>query len=384
MRIHHVVASVLEKYGGPSYSVPALCRALADSGHDVTLHVHEPVGISGSGRFQVHGYHWSPWLRNLGLSRNMLQGLRRAAVQGDIMHVHGQWMLCNVWPSWVVQGTACKLVTSPRGMLTGWALEQSALQKRIMWTALQRRAVAASSLIHATADSEADDVRRLGLRAPIAIIPNAVEIPPSEALAGFADPERLLLYIGRLHPKKGLDRLIGAWSKLEAQLPDWRIVIAGPDEGGHRVQLEALVAELGLQRVLFEGPVYGAQKQALLRNSQLFVLPTHSENFGITVAEALAHGVPAVVSRGAPWPRLDQEDCGRWVENDVGPLSRALLEMMSKSPTALREMGLRGRGWINREFSWAKCAEMMAASYAWVRGEHERPNWVLPDSDTTR
>src|SRR5687767_13559083 len=137
MRIHHVIASVLPHYGGPSYSVPALCRALAAAGHEVALHVHEPVGAADLKGVRVYAYDHLPLLPRLGLSRQIPWGLRRAAREADIMHVHGQWMLCNIWPAWAVAGTRCQLVTSPRGMLEPWALQQSPRLKRVMWALCQ-------------------------------------------------------------------------------------------------------------------------------------------------------------------------------------------------------------------------------------------------------
>lgn len=377
MRIHHVVASVLPQYGGPSYSVPALCSALAKAGHEVTLHLYEPTGSVSSDGYAIRAYHRFSFLENLGLSRDMAAGLNAAARDGDIMHVHGQWRLCNVWPSWAVRGTTCQLVTSPRGMLDGWAMAQSELKKKIMWTACQRAAVQASGIIHATALAEAEAVWRLGIRAPAAIIPNGVAIPPDDQVARFSSSPRTLLFLGRIHPKKGIDRLISAWATIQQEFPDWQMQVVGPDNSGYLPILQAQVDECKAQRVSFAGPAFGDAKRRLFENAQLFALPTHSENFGISVAEALAFGVPAIVSHGAPWSGLDSNQCGRWTGNAPHVLANSLRELMALSPAELRAMGQRGRAWMISDYSWQECTRMMTETYRWLREGGPPCSWIL-------
>lgn len=379
VRIHHVVASIDPKYGGPSYTVPALCRALAELGHEVTLH-HCGEPLERSANYEVRGYHWSRLFPGLGLSRDMPNGLRNAAKAGHVLHVHGQWILPNLLPAWAVKGTACRLVTSPRGMLEGWAMQQSAWKKRIMWRTLQRAAVQASDLLHATARSEADSIWALGIDRPAAIIPNGMDAPPQSERAHFGSESRTLLFLGRMHPKKGIDRLLAAWALLQSEHPSWNLKIVGPDNSGYLSELRAQADALKLQRLTFLGAVAGAEKTALYRNSQLFVLPTHSENFGVSVAEALSYGVPAVVSRGAPWAELNAHRCGLWTDNDPAALASALGSLMRRPPHELQEMGARGRAWVERDFSWRRCAEMMAASYRWLLAEAERPDWIVNPS----
>src|SRR5262249_30544183 len=150
---------------------------------------------------------------------------------------------------------------------------------------------------------------------PVAIIPNGMDLPELPARPTAGPPaERIVLSLGRIHPKKGLPRLIHAWSKLEAGYPGWRLKIVGPPEVGHDNELRALTSALGLTRVSVEGPIYGDAKTAAYQEADVFVLSTLNENFGLTVPEALAAGTPAISTKGAPWSGLEEEGCGWWID----------------------------------------------------------------------
>lgn len=367
MRIHHVVSSILEKYGGPSNSVPALCNALADAGHEVTLHTFAPAPALVGRRFELRTYRWEQRVAApVGLTWDMLPGLRAAARSGEILHVHGLWMLPNILPAAAVLGTHCKLVYAPRGMLDSWSLAQSARRKRWLWRFAQGPAVRRAALLHATAPSEAASMRTLGLGAPIALVPNGVEIPPEADTAQHGGPLRTLLFLSRLHPKKGLDELLRAWGLVQRSQPDWQLLIVGPDNDAYLPSLRALADELALARIHFRPAAYGAEKVAHLRAAQLYVLPTHSENFGLGVAEALAHGLPAIVGRGAPWASLATERAGWHVDNDVAALASCLREALACPPEVLHEMGRRGRAFVTDAFSWSRSARDLAEAYAWA------------------
>jgi glycosyltransferase involved in cell wall biosynthesis len=376
VRVHHVIASVLEKHGGPAYSVPALCRGLQLEGQDVTLHTYAPAPVIERCNFRVQTYHHAAFAPRIGLSWDMPRGLRRAARSGEIMHVHGLWRLSNVLPAVVVRGTACRLVMSPRGMLDAWSLAQSARTKRVAWALLQGPAVRRAALLHATSDGEAQGLRQLGLRAPIAVVPNGVDVPDEANLAHFSAGQRKLLFLSRLHPKKGVDVLLRAWARVEARFADWALDIVGPDEQGYLSKLQALAAELGIQRVQFVPPTYGSKKAEHYREAQLYVLPTHSENFGVGIAEALAYGLPVIAGHGAPWSALIRERAGYHVASEVESLSECLEVALGLPPEVLREMGARGREYVVREFAWASVAQALSDCYAWLTRGGSRPPCV--------
>lgn len=374
MRVVHVVPHIDQEAAGPSYSVPRLCQSLADCGNEVELTCLAARGNIAKVSLDLHPQ-W-PFLSRFALSSSLARALARKAKSVDVVHNHSLWSMVNVAAGWVVPGRRAKLVTSPRGTLSAWALNRSRGIKRLMWP-LQRRVLSRADLLHATSEVEFAEIRAQGLTAPVAIVPNGIDLPamPPNRERRTGEP-RTLLYLSRIHPIKGLDRLLQAWEKLQELHQDWRLVIAGRGEAAHVQEVHSLAGELGLQRVVFSGPLYGEQKSQAYFGADLFVLPTHSENFGMVVAEALAHGCPALVSRGAPWAALEDEACGWWVDNGTESLASALDTAMRVPAGELAGMGLRGRAWMEREYGWAAIGEKMDAAYRWLVVGGERPAWV--------
>lgn len=380
MNVVHVVPSIAEEAQGPSYSVPALCKALADQQVQVTLHVLEPAPALGEGQFAVEVHPAWPILTRLGISPRMKRALRQAAARADIMHNHSLWMMPNVYPAQAVRGTKCRLILSPRGTVSDWALRRSRWQKRVMWWLCQSRALHDAICFHATSEEECAGIRRLGGRGPVAVIPNGIDIPSPSPRTPDAATRKRLLFLGRIHPTKGVDVLLKSWREVQDKAPDWELHVVGPDNGGHLKAMRSLAQHLGAERVSFPGPVYGEQRAAAYRKADLFVLPTHSENFGMTVAEALAHGVPAIVSRGAPWSGLEENRCGWWIDIGQGPLTECLREALQVSRDDLHGRGMRGRQWMARDFSWAGVAKMMRETYQWLLGGGTPPPCIRNNS----
>ncbi|KEO54707.1 hypothetical protein TP2_17380 [Thioclava pacifica DSM 10166] len=259
-------------------------------------------------------------------------------------------------------------------MLEPWALRYKPVRKRLAWWMYQRRALDAANILHATADSEADQLARLGLQRPVRIIPNGVTLPDMaqvESLRATSDETRTCLFLSRIHPKKGLPLLLKAWNELRP--PAWQLHIAGPDEAGHLSQLEDMVRHLDLgETVRFLGSLEGNEKLRALARADLVVLPTYSENFGIVVAEALAHGCPVVTTHGTPWEVLETDRCGWWVPVSTGSIADALREATAMSVTARREMGSRGRKLVVQRFSWPGIARAFADVYEEAVTLHNR------------
>lgn len=375
MRVAHVVPNIDREATGPAYSVPALCDALARGGAEVSLHVLAPApALDKAFRLVTHPQSE----KRFGFSESMRKALAAEARVADVIHNHSLWMLPNVYPAWAVRGTKCRLVTSPRGTVSAWALSQRRWVKRAAYALLQGEVLERAHLLHATAESEANELRAMGLRAPIAIIPNGIDLPDGLGAARAERPagaRRRALFLSRLHPKKGIDDLLRVWRRLEPRFPEWELVIAGPDQDGWGTKMQALAHELGCERVAFPGALFGAAKVEAYRAADLFVLPTHSENFGMVVAEALAQGVPCVVSRGAPWEGLEGHGCGWWHDLGEGPLARALEEALALPAPELAAMGERGRAWM-ADFSWDRVGSMMRVAYEWLLNGGAVPDFV--------
>jgi glycosyltransferase involved in cell wall biosynthesis len=211
----------------------------------------------------------------------------------------------------------------------------------------------------------------------VAVIPNGVDIPAAGPMQH--SERRTLLFLGRVHPVKGVDILVRAWGQLEERFPEWDLAVVGPGEPEHVQLLVDLAVSLKVLRATFAGPLYGLEKIRAYQTADLFVLPTHSENFGMAVAEALAAGCPVITTKGAPWEGLVEHRAGWWIEIGVEPLRSALGEAMSQGRDRLAEMGVRGRAWMQRDFSWDSIAAELLTSYRWLRDGGSRPEWIYGD-----
>jgi glycosyltransferase involved in cell wall biosynthesis len=378
MRVAHVIAGLTGAGAGPAYAVRRLARGLAELQVLVQIQTLMPVPEHSDDFCGVVGHPPHPVLRRLGISSDMRRAL--SVVDADILHNHGVWMMPNIYAGTVARERRLPLVLSPRGMFSEWSLAFSRRRKQVAWWCLgQRRAAAATTCFQATSEGEARDIRRLGFRQPIAVVPNGIDLPDLGSAVSCADHERrrTVLFLSRIHPKKGVPILLCAWRRLERQFPDWDLVVAGPDERGHLAEVRKLVRELDLERVAFAGPVSGQGKQILYRRADLFVLPTHSENFGMVVAEALSYGVPVITTTGAPWQELEPRACGWWIELSEHQLAETLEAAMKLPKEQRAAMGRRGRRWMEQSFSWPRIAADMKSVYEWVLGGGPPPSCVL-------
>lgn len=376
MRVIHIVPSIADEASGPSYSVVRLCESLRAEGHGVQLAALDWAPMSSPPSF-LKTFSLGLGPRRLGRSPEMRRWLLANAESRsvDLIHNHSLWMMPNVYPGQVAARYGVPLMISPRGTLSEWAMQSGSTVKGLFWQFMQRPALNSTICFHATALSEYDDVRRKGFRQPVAVIPNGIDIPALQSKV----PGRLrtLLFLGRVHPKKGLDMLLPAWKAVQDRFPDWQLQIVGPDNSGYLTQMERFASELKLQRVEFLGPLHGDAKWRAYGHADLFVLPTYSENFGLAVAEALAAGTPAIVTKGAPWAGLEKQGAGWWIDIGVDSLVACLEDALSRSSGDLADIGLRGRGWMAAEYSWPHVAQQMAETYRWLLEGDDKPEWVI-------
>ncbi len=378
-----IVASTLEVLGGTSVAVTRLAEAVAGQGAKVDLmSLGEPRAQVANGVRALtfrRDFASVPVLGQLYLSHEMRQAVDEAARGGALIHTHGMWLMPNVMPAAIARRRGAPLVFSTHGMMDPVVLEYSRVRKGLFLRLFQQRALDSVDCFHATSAEEVQHIRRFGLKQPIAVIPNGIDIPELEPRTLDSPPERTILYLGRIHPKKGIDLLIRAWAAIESRWPDWRLRIVGPSERQHDVELKRLAQSLGVQRVSFEPGVFGADRDAALRAADVFVLPTLSENFGLVVGEALAQETPVICTKGAPWQGLQQNRCGWWIDHDPDVLAATLEQAASMPRPALQAMGARGRAWMARDFSWSTVGAQMLAVYRWRLGKAERPGHVEID-----
>lgn len=386
MKAMHTLSSLDNEAAGPSYTVPRLASALAAHGVISQISTLGPEGASKAHGADVMSYARDPAsmpaIAKLGRSRSMREALLTS--QADIFHTHGLWMMPNVYPAFAARRAGKPFVLAPRGMLGRDARKYSAHAKLLFWALWQKRALDCVSCFHATAESEYDDIRAFGLKQPVAIVPNGIDLPVlSQLYTNDACPSRpadapFILSLGRIHPKKGLDRLVAAFALVAVEHPQWSLRIVGPDQGGYSAQLKNQIQQTGLAgRVSIEASVFGERKFALMRQAHVFALSTLHENFGMTVAESLAVETPVISTRGAPWSGLIENRCGWWIDHGPDMLAAAMTEAMALSRDERAKMGARGRDWMRRDFSWDAIGQKMESVYRWCAGQGDRPECVV-------
>lgn len=375
MKVLHVVPTYLPatRYGGPIYSVHALCRALVEQGHDVdvfTTNVDGP-GVSDvplstpvvRDGVRVH-YFPTSFGRRLYRSPAMARALADPFHRYDVVHLHSVFL----WPTAAGAAAARRYsipyVLAPRGMLVRDLIRRRSRLVKSAWiAAVERRNLAAAAAVHVTAEIEAADIAELGLRTRrIAVIPNGVDLPAHINCRVASEPAHAptILSLGRLNWKKGIDRLIRAMPAL----PGARLVVAGDDEDGYRRTLEGLARDVGVaERIEFAGPVHGSGKWDLLAAADVFALPSHNENFGNAVLEAMGAGVPVVVTPQVGLARVVADaQAGLVVPGEPTALAQAISRLLDDAPLR-RRMGEAGRRTATERFSWRQIARQTEDLY---------------------
>lgn len=377
MEITHILQSVSNLSAGPTYSVGSICNSLSKIKNN-------KVSIFSLGKPPTN---WS-YNVNLNLFDSMLTrytlipvGAIKYYIQlinlsNQIFHQHGIWRPINLLPL-LDRNSGNKLIWSPRGMFSEWSMNHRHSIKAPFWHTLQKPAVNKADCFHATSEQEVLDIRRLGFKQPVALIPNGVDVPDI-TIRDFSK-KNTIIFLSRIHPKKGLHLLLHSWQAIEALWPEWDLVIVGVLDSPYAVEMQKLALELKLPRVKFVGGVFGKDKTELLATSRLFVLPSYSENFGIAVAEALVHATPVITTVDTPWKHLNKWNCGWCIEANEQALTSALSQALKLPTHQLDEMGCNGRSWMIKDFSWDAQAEQMQNVYEWLLNKHKRPDCVIID-----
>lgn len=375
--VMQMTGSVSRLAGGPFESVRRTSQELMATGCDVSVcALRDEMSLEDA-------VEWSPVVPRLidglpaqlyGWSRGWRQALDRE--MPSVVHIQGLWLAhLGVADRWC-RNRGRPLVVSPRGMLEPWAMQYKRWKKALAWGLLEARIVKRAACIHATSESEADAVRRLGISVPIAVIPNGIDIPNERPVDRSGHSKNVMLFLSRIHPKKGLPLLVEAWAKVRPKT--WELAIVGPDECGHEAEVRALCQKFAIADcVRFYGPCYGERKKNLFRNSDVFVLPTYSENFGMAVAEALSWGLPVITTTGCPWRSIVEARCGWWVAPTVEGMVWAIGEAVATGRECRSEMGKRGRLMVMRDLSWGRVAGELREIYEWSLGQRAKPKCVV-------
>ena len=379
MKILHSIPSVLRTSAGPSYSVLRLCDYLALN-NDVSLISSDEVSEKFKHDF-IKTFPTILGLKRLGVSLKMQKWIANNLKNHnfDIVHSHSLWMMQNIYPSWESKKNRIPVVISPRGTLSTEAFKSGSIVKSLFWPLIQKPVLRDSTIFHATSNQEKNDIRELGFKQPIAVVPNGIDLPEIKKIKKDNKPLKKLLFLGRIHPIKGIHNLLIAWKEIQNIHQNWTLEIVGPDNYNYLSELNRTTKKLQLKRVVFSKEIHGEEKNMKYQSADLFILPSHSENFGVSVAEALSNGIPCVVSKGAPWKILDEKKAGWWIDNSVEMLTKNLISILSMSTSELESMGLNGKNLVSEDFNWNKVSTMMTEVYLWILTKKNKPSFVYHD-----
>jgi glycosyltransferase involved in cell wall biosynthesis len=313
---------------------------------------------------------------------------RLAQTMPDLLHVHGLWMFPSVASRRWSRATRRPYVVTPHGMLDPWAVRNSRWKKSAALWAYEMGHLQGAACLHALCDAEAEGMRGFGLRNPICIVPNSIDMPDIPDGRTIVDPGReisgqTLLYLGRLHPKKGLISLLNAWYRFRGRRGlggSWDLVIAGWDQGGHEKDLRNLANRLGIaESVLFLGPTFGTEKVSLFKRASAFVLPSMSEGLPMVVLEAWSYGLPVLMTPQCNFPERFAAHAAIYIEANAASVLDGLNRLEKMTGTERRKMGAHGLDLCREHFCPGPIAEKMTAVYRWLAGRGPKPSVVYND-----
>lgn len=370
MKVLHVVPSLLRRGGGPSESVPMTAMAQAKAGIEVAiafLDGSEEVSLktleaerAGVRLVRIPGA--SNLINPIGFSLSMVRRFGNVAKDFDVIHTHGQWMFPVWWAAYVSRKLGKRLVMMPRGSFAPVRLREHGWKKRFVgW--IDRHYANVADGVWATAQSEAEEIKAFAKHARIEVFPIGLDVSSYAVAETRPKGEKILLYMSRISPIKGLDMLAEAWARCGSGM-GWKLVVAGPDDRGYAGEIKNVFArKCKSGSYEFRGPAYGEEKIALLSQADAFILPTRNENWGIAIAEAMASALPVVCTKGAPWRCLETERAGWWTDASEEGIEHALKKLFATSHEERLAMGVRARRWAERNLDWSAIGQTMKQSY---------------------
>jgi glycosyltransferase involved in cell wall biosynthesis len=390
MKVSVLVDSISRNAGGIFDSVRRLCQIQARLGDEISVHTvedeftgadrsaWEPIRVSAFRRLGPSAFGYAP-----GLIQDVVQ------TRPDIIHSHGMWKFTSVVAIHAAARLHCPRIIHTHGMVDPWALNQSRAKKLFARFAYENRNLRNAACIRALTHAELRVVRALGFRGPVAVIPNGVDVEPlrtqvRQSVSAVLPGRKVLLYLGRIHPKKGLMNLLRAWAEVtDCHLQDsiaseWVLVIAGWDQHGHEHVLRQLCGHLALgeDRVCFVGPQFGTDKATWYERCDAFVLPSFSEGLPMVVLEAWAHAKPVIITPSCNLPQGDQYGASIVSEPDEQSLAGALKRMLSMTQADREGMGSNGIRLVEECFSWLRVGQQMQEVNDWAVGGRAVPDCV--------
>jgi len=400
LRVLHVIQSVAPGYGGPSAAVLGMCRAVRGFGVQAEIFTTN-VDVDGfldvpfRERREFEGVpttFFPPQLspRRFRFSLPFARALFHSVRYFDLLHIHSLYNFPAAVAAWCCRRCRVPYILRPHGTLDPYHFRQRRLVKAGYEALFERRNLAFAAAVHFTSDEEMRLARMTKWSFQGVVVPLGVDVPPAappdrsiaESMWPRCKGKRVVLFLGRLDEKKGLDLLIPAFAKLVRQRPDLHLLIAGPENGGYGRTIRALARELRVEdAVTFAGMVRWEAKAGAFASAELFVLPSRSENFGVAVVEAMAAGLPVVVSEHVNIaPRIVAAGAGVEVALDIGDIEKAMASLLD-NPARAQAMGHLARALVQAEFSWERAGARLAELYRGALRTFRRRSPVAEDSE---
>ena len=373
MKILSFVSSLDLSSGGPSRSVPMLVKGLAELGVDVTLmtirsknmNIHSLEGTTAKLKVLEPSFSRKEIAKYL------------ADERFELIQIQSVWEM--LYHKVILEARKLNIpyIVTPRGMLEPWSLSQKKWKKKLAWWLYQRNDVQKSACVFTTAKMEAEHVSNLGITTCKAVIPNGIETDAYPCKTSVEGVKKQVLFLSRVHVKKGIELLFEAWKRLHSDYVDWQLLVIGNGEAEYIHSLENRVESLGLKdSIKILPPVFGEAKIKVYQESALFCLPSFSENFGMVIAEAMSCGTPVITTTNCPWEILNETDTGWCVDLSVDNLERALREAMEMDANALYDMGQRASKLIYDNFDYRSVTRKTLSLYEWLLNSGEKPEFV--------
>lgn len=364
------------KSGGPALSTYLTIKGLKENGVDAEM-IMPPLNSGGKLIASDLLIHYTDPIRNerLGYMRK-IQSLLKSLPNYDLYHVQGLWQYLGHSVAVYARKQQKPYIITLRGMLYPQALSHSSLIKKASLVLYQRKDLQQASCIQATCKDELKYYRDLGFTNPVAILANPIE---TEKIIDrpIVFPEKLRIgYLGRVHPRKRIERLIYAFDALRNELKDAELLIIGADDKEYEQFLRDEVRRLALSNVYFTGFLTGQEKDKALCSLSYLVVPSDFENFGNIVTEALVRGIPVIASKGMPWCELQEYQCGWWIDNDQDTINHTLSQAISISKSDWMRMSKNGRRLVQEKYSVGILGEKMKQLYGWILNGGKAPDFV--------
>ncbi|MCA9108909.1 MAG: glycosyltransferase [Planctomycetaceae bacterium] len=392
MKIAFVVGGLYSLANGVAWIMRDLAAALGRAGSPVDVYAAECYGRGKApiGHIFDRPTQWIArkglWLGGLSWAPTLKPVIQQAVAEHDIIHNHSVWMLPNSYSSRSAKRFGKPVVITAHGILEPWALAHSRWKKQLVGAMFQQRELLEADCLQTNSLSEVEGIRQYGIKSPVAIIPNGVDLevldqPADRSLLEAQYPElkgkRLILFMARLHVKKGLEHLLTAWGQLAPRHPDWHLVIGGPDNG-YEHQARAIAAAQSLERrVTFTGNLQNEMSRAARQSAEIFAQPSFSEGFSMSILESMAAGCPVLITPGCNFPQVKQERAGVIVDPNTQATTAGLEQLLNMSDSERTEMGARGRHLIETHYTWDIVAEQTLALYHWLLGNSPRPDFII-------